>query len=166
MISTLRHSMDVRSAARVGRSLRSALRWWFPNGWEAIREALGGQRVVPSNSTLKRARVQLDVAAMLARRKWYADEGPTYRYLSYDASPQRGVEVFVTVERVVTRAAVRRVANGQWPATMESRLLPLAMLGSARMGVADKTHAHVHQVWLEYGPSVSGVRAANMDVWQ
>ena len=101
---------------------------------------------------------------MLARRQWYKAHGPTYRYLAFDASPQHGQEYFVIVERVVRRDHLQH-APEQLPA-VESRVLPLGTLGCGRMGLADKLQAHVHQVWLDYGPSVRNVRAANLDVRQ
>ena len=54
--------------------------------------------LLPSRQTLQRGRLRLDVAAMLCRRwLWSRERRPVFRYLSYDASPQGGVEVFATV---------------------------------------------------------------------
>lgn len=66
----------------------------------------------------------LDLAAMLARRAKYRHHGPTYRYLAFGASPQRGVEVFAIVERVVVRSELE---NGG-ASKAEERRLPLAAL--------------------------------------
>ena len=60
---------------------------------------------------------------------------------------------------------MQHAAPEQWPA-VESRVLPLSTLGCGRMGFADKVQTHVRQVWLEYGPSVRSVQAANLDVRQ
>ena len=107
------------------------------------------------------------MAAMLARRQWFKDCWPVYRYLSFDASPIKGVEWFVTVERVVdAQQASRSVGPAGRKPDVSSRLLPLQTLGCCRMSLADKLQAHVHQVWLEYGPSVADVRRANMAVRQ
>ena len=40
----------------------------------------------------------------------------------------------------------------------------MATLGHLRMGLAEKAQCYVHQTWLEYGPEVEQVRAANADV--
>ena len=117
-----------------------------------------------SQWTLRRHVVPLDIAAMLFYRKWYKHNGPTFRYLSYDASPIKGREWFATVERVIKRADVCPLATGI-PA-VRKRLLPLHTLGACRLGLADKIQTHLHQVWLEYGPRVDDVRIANADVRQ
>ena len=63
----------------------------------------GGEGMLPSRGTSLRARVRLDVAAMLLNRWEFARETwPIPRYLAYYASPQRGIELFATVERVLT----------------------------------------------------------------
>ncbi|MCP4243892.1 MAG: hypothetical protein GY772_25345, partial [bacterium] len=41
-------------------------------------------------------------------RQWYVAHGPVFRYVAFDASPQRsGLEIFGAVERVVRRCDVR-----------------------------------------------------------
>ena len=56
------------------------------------------------------------------------------------------------------------MVSGDMPSVM-TRKLPIAALGCCRMGLAEqKTQAHVHQVWLDYGPSADDVRVANADV--
>ena len=47
-----------------------------------------------------------------------------------------------------------------------SRILPLVTLGAGRAGLDDKVAAHIHQVFLDYGPSVQHVVAACNDVRQ
>jgi hypothetical protein len=42
--------------------------------------------------------------------------------------------------------------------------MPLSILGKGRMGLAEKTQAHVHQTWLEYGPAIESARSASQDV--
>ena len=61
---------------------------------------------VASKDTLARAVVRLDQAAMLWRRKSWRRDGPVFRHIAFDASPQHGQEVFVTVERVTARVAL------------------------------------------------------------
>ena len=62
------------------------------NSEAAVTVATG---MLPSRATLQRARVRLDVGAMLCYRwLWARERRPTFRYLAYDASPQAGVEFF------------------------------------------------------------------------
>lgn len=124
---------------------------------------------VPSATTMRRARVRFDVAAMLAHRERYKLHGPFFRFIGCDASPQvhQSYEVFVTVEMVVPRSAVQGLSRGQVsPEGVSWRLLPISTLGHGRAALEDKVAAHVHQVWCEYGPSVSDVQEANADVRQ
>jgi len=117
--------------------------------------------VKPSRWTLARKRVSLDMAMMLWRRSWAACAGPVCRYVAFDASPQRGREIFATVERVVKLEDIAAWVNspdGQLPPA-EDRRLPLCTLGALRMGLAEKLQTHVQQVWLEYGPGLEEVRA-------
>ena len=123
-----------------------------------------GRRKVPAKATSYRNVVRLDIAAMLARRNWYRVNGPVYRYVSFDASPQHGQEMFGTVERTVIRSKVGQLANWTSRPTVQTRRLPVATLGHLRMGLAEKAQSYVHQTWLEYGPEVEQVRAANADV--
>ena len=114
---------------------------------------------VASKDTLARAVVRLDQAAMLWRRKSWRRDGPVFRHIAFDASPQHGQEVFVTVERVTARVAL---VGCRWDSLppVEERSLPVVVLGKGRQGVAEKAQAFVHQTWLEYGPSRAAVREA------
>ena len=164
IIATLRAGQYVQNKAKVEDTLVNSHRFWYPSK-RRFPPGHPVDRKVPHADTQRRNVVRIDSASMLARRAWYKVNGPTYRYIAYDASPQRGHEYFASVERVVRRAALAAAADDTMP-EVESRLLPLAILGSARMGLAEKTQAHIHQTWLEYGPSVADVRLANMDVRQ
>ena len=108
--------------------------------------------------------MKVDLASMLARREWFARSAPSYRYVSFDASPQHGQEFFAAVERTISQSAVASL--GSWSArpAVETRTLPLVTLGKGRMGLAEKTQAYIHQTWLEYRPSVAGVRTANESI--
>ena len=111
--------------------------------------------------TLHRARVRLDVAAMLFHRWQFAqDKRQLLRYIAYDASPQRGVEIFVAVERIIYVDAFG--AN----AAVRDRRLPLVTLGHGRCSLPDKVQAHIHQTWLDYGPTMSYLTRANSAVRQ
>ena len=131
-----------------------------------LDSSLGRQ---PSGTFLRRSRTRFDVAAMLYHREWYVQHGPCFRYIACDASPQVGqsIEVFVTVERVVRRQALSgRTADGVSGQDILARMSPLVTLGSGRAGLDDKVAAHIHQVFLEYGPSAGHVAAACSDVRQ
>ena len=106
---------------------------------------------MPSKATSYRNVVRLDIAAMLARRDWYKRTGPVYRYVSFDASPQHGQEMFAAVERTVIRSSVGELVNWSSRPSVQTRVLPLATLGHLRMGLAEKTQSFVHQTWLGCG---------------
>ena len=168
MLASLRAAQHVTNKEKFKGQLMNCLRFFHPRTWKRVARNTVAMGQVPHKGTLRRNTVRLDMAAMLARRMWYQANGPTYRYLSYDASPQRGVEFFATVERVVRRKDLEvaaSAASDNMP-VVETRVLPLVVLGSGRMGLAEKTQAHIHQVWLEYGPGVEDVRKANLDVRQ
>lgn len=118
---------------------------------------------VPSASALRRARVILDIAAMLWVRQWIADrKGATsFRYLSFDASPQNGWEMFATVERVVTQEQFLTASP-----EVISRRLPLTILNASKQKLQDKVMAHIHQVMLTYGTDLDILRKVNRDVRQ
>ncbi len=76
--------------------------------------------------------MRLDVAAMLANRELYVRGGPLFRYLASDASPQaqQSLDLFVSVERVIRRAAIAGKDMDQVvPADIKKRLLPICTLG-------------------------------------
>ena len=110
--------------------------------------------------TIREATVKLVQAIMLWNRSAARELGPVYRYIAFDASPQHGQEIFVTVERVVSRSALRGLGQHDRPALVGggSRELPISILGTGRAGLAEKTQAHLHQAWLEYGPALEDVR--------
>ena len=164
ILASLRAGQHVNNKAKVKQQMLNTLRFFHPTSWMA-KFRKDKVDSVPHATTLRRSVINLDFAAMLAQRKWYSANGPTYRYLAFDASPQRGHEFFVTVERVVQRKALRSAVEGTLPEVQE-RLLPLCVLGPGRMGLAEKAQAHIHQVWLEYGPTIADVRRVNLDVRQ
>ena len=51
------------------------------------------------------------------------------------------------------------MAPGELP-EVECRGLLLCILGTGRLGLAEKTQAHLHQTWLEYGPEPAAAREA------
>jgi len=126
-------------------------------------------RRLPVGKTLRRSRVRLDIASSLWQREWYGRNGPTFRYVACDASPQcqQSYEVFVSVERIVRRADVAGHSKDTFGGeNMFSRLMPLVTLGHGRTALEDKVSAHIHQTSLEYGPSANHVLAAFWDARQ
>ena len=61
---------------------------------------------IPRKSVLRTARVRLDCGAMLSYRETVKHIGYVARYLACDASPQGGMEIFATVERVASMTKV------------------------------------------------------------
>ena len=165
IVACLKAGEHLKQPKMLQENLVKAMRWWYPRTWrQRAKSIVEGRRKVPAKATSYRNVVQLDIAAMLARRRWYGVNGPTYRYISFDASPQVGQELFATVERIVNRSKVGELANWTSRPTVQTRRLPVATLGHLRMGLAEKAQCYVHQTWLEYGPEVEQVRAANADV--
>ena len=109
---------------------------------------------------LRRSRPRLDIAAMLWHRMTNPlRRGAAFRYVTFDASSQRGVEIFASSERICT-------FDTEFFVTCQRRRLPLVVLGHGRVSLGDKLQAFVHQTWLEYGPFVKSVHVANAAVRQ
>ncbi|MCP4239835.1 MAG: hypothetical protein GY772_04665 [bacterium] len=134
----------------------------------AARKWLKEKRLeVPSGTCLLRARPRLDVAAMGLWRNWYVANGPVFRYVAFDASPQRsGLEVFGAAERVLRQSDVAGEADSVTGSAVIRRRLPLVSLGQGRASRADKAEAHVHQTFLDYGQCDVMFAAAFRDVRQ
>ena len=155
--------MEIKDKRNLRSVLLKSLRFWYPHDWEQRARDLAPYRHIPSYEVRRRAILKLDIAMMLDRREVFRVDSNIDRYLAFDASPQAGGEVMASVERVTRRSGqVSRVSASE----VEIRTMPLVMLGQGRTGSADKTAALVHQTFLEYGPSVQSVRAANMCVRQ
>ena len=165
LTSAIRLGMHQGNQAKVASAAGAALRFLHPRDW---KERVEGCARVPGEGALRLGRVKLDCASMLLRRSLYAKRGPTFRYLGIDASPQRpGYEVLVCVERVIQQSEAHSLPHAQqFPDNVELRRMPPSILGHGRAGLAEKAQATMHQTWLEYGPSISQVRAANNDVRQ
>ncbi len=84
------------------------MKFMNPQTWH---ERLSEQRhvaKVPGHIALEDSRVKLDIACMLAHRSWYNSQGPVFRYICSDASPQcnQSYEVFVSAERMIRRSCI------------------------------------------------------------
>jgi hypothetical protein len=79
-----------------------------------------------SRTTLTRSRVTLDIAAMLwHRERFKRTKLLQLRYLACDASPQKGVDMFATSERLLT---VQPGSCPQWSTSVPFRLSRLGMV--------------------------------------
>ena len=162
-IRSIRASWRVSNKKHAREQCVNSMRFFYPKTWRArLGEAEVKGKDMPHATTIRRSIVQLDIAWMLWQRARSKASGPAYRYISFDASPQHGHELFATVERSATRAELQKASSAQ-PA-VDERMLPISVLGTGRMGLAEKTQAYIHQVWLEYGPAVDDVRQANRNV--
>ena len=169
MLNAQRACLNMSNLANAHETAANVVRFYNPRDWSSMLSQVESQgHTFPLGQALRTGRLKIDMAAMLARRAWYRLCGPTYRYIGVDASPQPpGLEVLVTVERVIRRADVHcGLAIGDIQPPIEDRRLPIAVLGHGRCSLADKVMAHIHQTWLDYGPSLLTTRAANADVRQ
>lgn len=159
VIKAVAATKHITSLTKGWETVRSHMEFLFPGN---AQHTLPSDFECPSKQVLIRGRIRLDVACMLQRRQWYAEKGPTFRYLTYDASPQGGLEVFATVEDVVPRAdVVGRTLEVVDASVLHRVNLPLVVLGTGRTGLVDKAAAHVHQGWVHYG---ARLRLACLDV--
>ena len=168
-INALVAGQDLKDQSKTERTLRATLRFFYPHDWaERLQRFKVSGRRVPGKSLLKMDRLRYDVAAMLWHREW-SQNRPLFRYVSMDASPQLQMshEVFVCAERIVTRSEISGKSMSEVStSSIQTRMLPLATLGQGTSTLQDKIAAHIHQTWLEYGPSQSSVRTACASVRQ
>ena len=173
-----RHIVNAVRFAEAGKSQREAMseeyfhttmKFLFPNNVQEMIDKLRGTGFdYPiDHTTIENARIRLDVCSMLAHRT-VSKSNPSYRYLFFDASPQRsGREVFATCERLIPVNVIECNRIETIPASaIIDRKLPICGLGQGRTTVADKVSCLIHQCWLEYGPSSSDIRTSNARVRQ
>ena len=125
--------------------------------------------VLPSPTLLNVARVQVDIAAMLAYRHLYKINGPYYRFVAFDMSPQarQSFEVLNTCEITVNRQALHGIAFEDIdPAAICRRKLPIVCIAQGFADAASRTWARLHQDWCEYGSSKDCLRNALDDCYQ
>ena len=126
----------------------------FPTSTDSVEV----KDVIPCKSVVLDAVKQMDMAAMRARREWYAVNGPVFRYLFIDASPIGGIEVLNTVEITIRQVLVGGSAMSVKHEAIERRRLPGISMGVGSCDGAAKTAGSLHQSWLEYGPSEHSLR--------
>ena len=168
MILAVSATKTLTNLSKADASADAWLEFWHREQVKDVRDRLiSCGRRIPSPSQLQRARPRLDIASMLARREEYEERGATYRYIAYDASPQRpGLEIFGQLERVVWRSELSDALSAGQSPPLEIRRMPVSVLGQGRCALVDKVQCVVHQTWLDYGPSTFQVRCANLDVRQ
>ena len=160
LIRCVRASRKVSDKGQAKQCLEDSLRFFYPNTWQSVMATTEVHvEAMASHWTIQRATVRMDQAAMLWNRSIARSRGPLARYIAFDASPQHGQDIFVTVERVVERAALGSLCQLDRP-VVDIRTMPVSILGTGRMGLAEKTQAHIHQTWLDYGPAARDVREA------
>ena len=105
----------------------------------------------PCASLQAEARIRLDVLGMLLRRRDH--DGRFFsRTLSFDASPQGGLELFAGKEFVVVFDEKGDVFSG------DHHSLPFSGMGHGHTGVIDKTMCLIHKVGLEVGMCPKAIR--------
>ena len=121
---------SVLRSQRLGEAAVGALNAIVSHSGDPGAAVPAGTVNLPSRVTLQRARVRAHVADMLWHRWTGARERRCcFRYLAYDAIPQRGVDIFATVQRVLTVLS----SDGRTPvAAVHERRLPLLTLGHGR----------------------------------
>jgi hypothetical protein len=105
--------------------------------------------LLPSDATLSRARLRLDVVMMLERRRSIEHAPDFFSYLSGDASPQGGREYLCVLEDIVSREEASRVFQPGYVVSLETRALPPTVLGSGRCGLDRKFGSLVHALQLD-----------------
>ena len=112
------------------------------------------------------ARVQMDVLLMSLRQQHWVEQqrtgSGTYVYLSFDSSPQGGLDWFVTLEDRVSKDAASQVVGQVSPAQLSAwgqsgkictATLPPVILGPGRTDLFSKFEALLHSVVLDTGGS-------------
>ena len=170
VIAALRFSKNLKQPQFASGTAIASLRFFYPHDWQQRLQRLQRRtECLPKKSTLRDARVRLDLASMLYHRHWYKVSGPLFRYVSHDASSQRSMafEAFLSAERLIRRESVRGKTFQQLqPGDFRHRLLPVSTLGHGFTDFRSKVHATMHGTFLDYGPSEASMRAANADVRQ
>ena len=110
---------------------------------------------IPSEATLSRVRLKLDVLSMLCRQQQFQNSSGFFVMLSADSSPQKGLDFLMPLEDRVTRhAAGDLMLAGADPKAIlawsrdqgiQTSQLPLAIVASGNSALAGKFEAPFHQ---------------------
>lgn len=126
-----------------------------PQDAAAVRDQiLSNQIRIPEGRYLQRAKVKLDMMAMLYERQLVKDNRSrcVFRYLQADASPQGNFNYFCVREERL-QMSVGTGANPMTTARLETHSLPVAVLGWGQSGAEQKFAKLVHSAILENGVS-------------
>jgi hypothetical protein len=149
MLSCLRVAADLKNVESLPDTVSGVQR--IIHGKEGGAEASGlmhsGDLDIPGRKTLHEARIRLDWAQVLLARMHNRVQADAIRYLTCDASPQKGEEMFVVREMVC-----RGKHRSPWVR------LPLMTLGAGCASALDKSAAMAHAVFLQSGPSMEEMR--------
>lgn len=142
-------SENLRDKGTLGVTLSACLKYAFPEEYKTSQAKLKDAGFVnPSRWTLIRARQQLDVTAMGMHRVIARTQPPAFKYLNFDASPIRGVEVFGIKESLLFKATHNP----------SMRDMPIQILAHKCTGITDKSLCIMNAVFLEYGPTLEQMR--------
>ena len=134
LIRSLRSCRHVSSLENAESNVKDAVAFAFGDDAPGVVALQATRDNMPSRWTLCRGMIRFDVASMLVHREWSLTS-TTFRYVGYDASPQRpGMEIFVTNERVVSAEDLDTWAPGAaWP-NIHVRRLPFGCIGAGESG--------------------------------
>lgn len=151
LIRAIRASRRLLAMEDLPSNVEDIVNFAFPELYSDLMELFRHEKTeVPTRWTLTRGRVKLDAASMLVQRREHRQPHESlWRYLTFDASPKGGMEIFAVKEMIVKNADRR---------TSEWRHLPLLSLGHGHCGALDKTVAIAHACFLVAGPGVEQMR--------
>jgi hypothetical protein len=147
-------------------STESMLKYALPHRAQSVLREMADAGVEhPAADTLDRSMVRLDVAVMNAERLKYVEEGPYYRYPTYDSSPKHGLEVFNCLEDYIRQVDVHGLTMEQVDLSkVVTRNLPVMVMSQGCCDTVGKTITFTHQSWLVYGATKGHLYASNDDV--
>ena len=149
MMKALKMGKRLRQSRELKENIVDSIQFVFPDSADGLLHDLETSGFkAPSKQSMDRARSRLDCVSMVMRRS--VNEIPTLRrQLMFDASPQKGIELFGVREYVV---------NGSNWAEARNRICPLVTLGVGKFKAHDKAMALLHSIALESGHTENALR--------
>ena len=142
IIEGLRVSRRLVEPKWLEESVKNSIRYAIPDkADELIAEMDAAEWKPPSRSVLYEARSRFDMSCCVMRRIFNAGPGIT-RQLMFDASPQKGIEIFAVKELVIKDNDIR---------TAVKRSFVITSLGVGHFGTVDKAMRLLHSVAMENG---------------
>lgn len=136
-------------ARNAGQAFTDGMKSHFPVDYEVL---LANAVQQPCERLVRFARARLDITMMLCRRQHNAvlvGQAFVVRAIRFDASPQKGIELFASREDVWSGLDFVSV----------DRHLPFSVLGCGFLSAFDKAMTFLWQVFLEVGADVYAIRA-------